>query len=167
MKLSNYKKVINVHAIISLAIGVASLACSVMTQFFDIMFHPLGSAQTQMLWSVAAVAIAMIQYLYTKNILKKRVLSVAYNDTLEEKTTAYMRLMLQSFYFSAFALTAITAICIFVDNSLLLCLELIVLVFSIMLLKPSAYRMKVDLQLSDDDVAKIYGDNWDKKQKLT
>ena len=70
--------------------------------------------------------------------------------------------MLQSFYMSALSLVAIAALSIFVQNSMLICLEGLVLIFSVMLLKPSAYRMKMDLQLSEKEIAGIYGENWNK-----
>jgi hypothetical protein len=63
---------------------------------------------------------------------------------------------------SALSLAAIALLSCFVQNNILICLEGLVFLFSVMLLKPSVYRMKMDLQLSEKEIAGIYGENWDK-----
>ncbi len=162
MTIQHYRKSITLQASILLGVGVISLIFCVLTQINASFSSPIQSKTTQILLAMGAVLIAAIQYLYTRNILKNRISRLLYLDTLEEKVSKYHTLMLQSFYMSALSLVAIAALSIFVQNSMLICLEGLVLIFSVMLLKPSAYRMKMDLQLSEKEIAGIYGENWNK-----
>ncbi|MBQ6726148.1 MAG: hypothetical protein IJQ89_06165 [Bacteroidales bacterium] len=108
------------------------------------------------------VFIAALQYIYTRNILKNRLAQLLNLDTPEQKVSKYHSLMLQSFYISMLSLVTIAVLSCFVQNSILICLEGLVFLFSVMLLKPSAYRMKMDLQFSEKEIAGIYGENWNK-----
>lgn len=157
MTLNTYRKNINLHAIIAFFIEVVSLIMCALTQFRFLFARPMENDKMQMLLAVAAVLIAVFQCFYTRNMLRKRVIALLDLDTTEQKISAYYKLMLRGFYVSALSLVAITVICFFVSNNLLVCLELLLLVFSFILLTPSAYRIKSDLQLSADDVKKIYG----------
>ncbi len=162
MTIERYKKNINLHAATTLCVGVISLVFSILTQIFGFFSSPVGNLKTQITLAFVAIGLAVFQFFYTRNILKKRLSSLANLETIEQKVSRYYSLMLQSLYISAFTLSAIAAVSIFVENSLLVCLEALVFVFSFMLLKPSAYRIKMDIQLSESDVARIYGENWNK-----
>ena len=162
MTKGKYKKSINLHFSIMLCIGVISLIFCILTQFNASFSRPVESHTTQIVLAMVTVLIAALQYFYTRNILKNRLARLLNLDTPEEKVSKYHSLMLQSFYMSAFSLAAIALLSCFVQNSILICLEGLVFLFSVMLLKPSAYRMKMDLQLSEKEIAGIYGENWDK-----
>lgn len=162
MTKEKYKKSINLHFSVMVCIGVISLVFCVLTQFNSLFSSPAESNTTQIILAMTAVLIAVLQHFYTRNILKNRLANIPNLDTIEQKVSKYHQLMLLSFYVSAFSLVAIAVLCFFVQNSLLICIEALVLVFSVMLLKPSAYRIKSDLQLSENDIAKIYGENWNK-----
>lgn len=162
MTKEKYKKSINLHFSVMVCIGVISLVFCVLTQFNSLFSSPAESNTTQIILAMTAVLIAVLQHFYTRNILKNRLANIPNLDSIEQKVSKYHQLMLLSFYVSAFSLVAIAVLCYFVQNSLLICVEVLVLVFSVMLLKPSAYRIKSDLQLSENDIAKIYGENWNK-----
>lgn len=162
MSKEKYKKSINLHFSVMVCIGVISLVFCVLTQFNSLFSSPAGSNTTQIILAMTAVLIAVLQHFYTRNILKNRLANIPNLDTIEQKVSKYHQLMLLSFYVSAFSLVVIAVLCFFVQNSLLICIEVLVLVFSVMLLKPSAYRIKSDLQLSENDIANIYGENWNK-----
>lgn len=162
MSKEKYKKSINLHFSVMVCIGVISLVFCVLTQFNSLFSSPAESNTTQIILAMTAVLIAVLQHFYTRNILKNRLANIPNLDTIEQKVSKYHQLMLLSFYVSAFSLVAIAVLCYFVQNSLLICIEVLVLVFSVMLLKPSAYRIKSDLQLSENDIANIYGENWNK-----
>ena len=134
----------------------------VLTQFSALFSQPAESHTTQIILAMLTVLIAALQYIYTRNILKNRLARLLNLDTPEQKVSKYHSLMLQSFYMSALSLAAIAVLSCFVQNSILICLEGLVFLFSVMLLKPSAYRMKMDLQLSEKEIAGIYGENWNK-----
>lgn len=162
MTIERYRKSINLHAVTGLVIGSVSLVFCALTQFSNIFAVPRPDSKIQLALAFLVVLIAVIQYLYTRNILKKRLLSIVNMDSLAAKVDRYHNMMLQSFYLSAFSLVAMAVLCLFVDNTMLVCLEGLVLLFSVMLLKPSAYRLKMDLDLPEAGVAKIYGNDWDK-----
>ena len=162
MTKEKYKKSINLHFSVMVCIGVISLVFCVLTQFNSLFSSPAESNTTQIILAMTAVLIAVLQHFYTRNILKNRLANIPNLDSIEQKVSKYHQLMLLSFYVSAFSLVAIAVLCYLVQNSLLICVEVLVLVFSVMLLKPSAYRIKSDLQLSENDIAKIYGENWNK-----
>ena len=162
MTKEKYKKSINLHFSVMVCVGVISLVFCVLTQFNSLFSSPAKSNTTQIILAMTAVLIAVLQHFYTRNILKNRLANLLNIDTIEQKVSKYHQLMLLSFYVSAFSLVAIAFLCYFVQNSLLICVEALVLVFSVMLLKPSAYRIKSDLQLSENDTAEIYGENWNK-----
>lgn len=162
MTLERYRKNINLHAVIALVIGSISLVICALTQFTNVFPFAKPGYRIQMVLAIVAVLIALMQYLYTRNILKKRLLSLVNSDSLEHKVDRYFRLMLQTFYMSALSILLIALICLHVYNTLLVCLGGLVLLFSVMLLRPSAYRMKIDLDLSDKDMEIIYGKNWNK-----
>ena len=162
MTKGKYKKSINLHFSIMLCIGVISLVFCILSQFNASFSKPAESHTTQILLAMLTVLIAALQYFYTRNILKNRLARLLNLDTSEQKVSKYHSLMLQSFYMSALSLVAIALLSCFVQNSILICLEGLVFLFSVILLKPSAYRMKMDLQLSEKEIAGIYGENWDK-----
>ena len=162
MSKEKYKKSINLHFSVMVCIGAISLVFCILTQFNSLFSSPAESNTTQIILAMTAVLIAVLQHFYTRNILKNRLANIPNLDTIEQKVSKYHQLMLLSFYVSAFSLVAIAVLCYFVQNSLLICIEVLVLVFSVMLLKPSAYRIKSDLQLSENDIANIYGENWNK-----
>ncbi len=164
MTKGKYKKSINLHFSIMLCIGVISLIFCILTQFNASFSKPAESHTTQIVLAMATVLIAALQYFYTRNILKNRLARLLNLDTSKQKVSKYHSLMLQSFYMSALSLVAIALLSCFVQNNILICLEGLVFLFSVMLLKPSAsaYRMKMDLQLSEKEIAGIYGENWDK-----
>lgn len=162
MTLERYRKNINLHAVIALVIGSISLVICVLAQFTNLFSIAKPGYRIQMLLAIAAVLIALMQFLYTRNVLKKRLLSLVNSDSLEHKVDRYYRLMLQTFYMSALSIMLIALICLYVYNTLVVCLSGLVLLFSVMLLSPSAYRMKIDLDLSDKDMEIIYGKNWNK-----
>ena len=162
MTKERYKKSINHHAILAFILGTLALIFCVLTQVTSTFSQPIDSGKTQIALAMAAVLVSVAQYLYTRNILKKRLAQLQNLDTIEQKVSRYYSLMLQSFYMSAVSLAVISAISYSVSNSMLVCLEAVVFLFSVMLLKPSAYRMKMDLELSEKEMALIYGENWDK-----
>lgn len=162
MTKEKYKKSINTHFLLMVCVGVISLVYCVLTQFSSLFSKPAESRTTQIILAMLTVFIAALQYIYTRNILKKRIARLLNLDTPEQKVSKYHSLMLQSFYISMLSLVAIAVLSCFVQNSILICLEGLVFLFSVMLLKPSAYRMKMDLQFSEKEIAGIYGENWNK-----
>ncbi len=162
MTKEKYKKSINTHFLLMVCVGVISLVYCVLTQFSSLFSKPAESRTTQIILAMLTVFIAALQYIYTRNILKNRLARLLNLDTPEQKVSKYHSLMLQSFYISMLSLVAIAVLSCFVQNSILICLEGLVFLFSVMLLKPSAYRMKMDLQFSEKEIAGIYGENWNK-----
>lgn len=162
MTKEKYKKSINTHFLLMVCVGVISLVYCVLTQFSSLFSKPAESRTTQIILAMLTVFIAALQYIYTRNILKNRLARLLNLDTPEQKVSKYHSLMLQSFYISMLSLVAIAVLSCFVQNSILICLEGLVFLFSVMLLKPSAYRMKMDLQFSESEIAGIYGENWNK-----
>lgn len=162
MTKEKYKKSINTHFLLMVCVGVISLVYCVLTQFNSLFSKPAESRTTQIILAMLTVFIAALQYIYTRNILKNRLARLLNLDTPEQKVSKYHSLMLQSFYISMLSLVAIAVLSCFVQNSILICLEGLVFLFSVMLLKPSAYRMKMDLQFSESEIAGIYGENWNK-----
>lgn len=162
MTKEKYKKSINTHFLLMVCVGVISLVYCVLTQFSSLFSKLAESRTTQIILAMLTVFIAALQYIYTRNILKKRLARLLNLDTPEQKVSKYHSLMLQSFYISMLSLVAIAVLSCFVQNSILICLEGLVFLFSVMLLKPSAYRMKMDLQFSESEIAGIYGENWNK-----
>lgn len=160
MDIIRYRKLINCHAFVALALGIVAFALCIVSQTCNADTPRSASSKSQMALAILAVAVAVFQYVFTRNVLKRRILNLVNLDTVNEKVSRYYKLMLTSFYLTALSLMAITAIAFFVDNSMLLCLEALVAVFAVILLKPSAYRLKTDLQLADADIATIYGENW-------
>ncbi len=160
MNITHYRKRINLHAFVALALGIVAISLCIVSQICNTAAIRPSSPKIQIALAIVAVGVAVFQYVFTRNVLKHRILNLVNLDSATEKVSQYYKLMLTSFYLTAFSLMAITAIAFFVDNSMLLCLEALVAVFAVMLLKPSAYRLKTDLHLADADIAAIYGENW-------
>lgn len=162
MSKEKYKFSINLHSALALSAGLLSITFCVLTQFGTGFSKPLQSLNIQIGLVLFAVLVAVLQYIYTRNIMKKQLAKLLNFDTIDDKVAKYHSLMVRSFYLSAFSLVTIAALSFFVTNNLLPCLAGLVLLFSVMLLKPSAHRMKMDLQLSEKEIAEIYGDKWNK-----
>ena len=165
MTLEKYPSKIKIQAIVACVIGVISLIFCALTQFTRSVNFLLDDEKMQMCLVIVAVFLAVFQYIYIRTIMKKRLEKATYS-TFEERIGIYYRENVLAYWISVLALCLMSVIGLFVDNTLLVGLVALMLVFSIMILNPDPCRMKIDLGLSDEEVAKVYGENRDKtKQK--
>lgn len=164
MTVKNYPSKVKRQALLSCIVGTLLLVFSALTQFLRNFNFMLEDSKKQMLLVVAAVFLAAFQYVYLRTIMKRRLQRAAYS-TFEERIGVYYRENVLAYWISVSVLLLMSVIGLFVDNTLLVGLVALVLVFSIMILNPDPCRMKMDLNLTDEEVAKVYGDKWNEVEE--
>ncbi len=164
MTVKNYPSKVKRQALLSCIVGALLLIFSALTQFLRNFNFMLEDEKKQMILVVAAVFLAVFQYVYLRTIMKRRLQRATYS-TFEERIGVYYRENVLAYWISVLVLLLMSVIGLFVDNTLLVGLVALMLVFSIMILNPDPCRMKIDLNLTDEEVAKVYGDKWNEVEE--
>lgn len=162
--MEKYPSKVKMQAALACVAGVIALAFSALTQFLRNFNFLLDDERMQMALVIAAVFLAAFQYVYIRTIMKKRLQRASYS-TFEERIGVYYRENVLAYWISAFVLLLMAAIGLFVNNTLLVGLVALMLVFSIMILNPDPCRLKMDLNLTDEEVARVYGDEWNETKE--
>ncbi len=163
MKMQEYPKKIKKQATITV-LSIALFFIGVCVAGFTGFGFPVHHAALQMALSICMVLLAIIALIVLQNYSKKQYCIIAQQKILETKVEQYARLLTKLHLITLVIALLISVLSLCLPNISLYggALLFLILLLHITVLYPNPYTLKLRLQLTDEEMNRIYGNHWKK-----
>ena len=125
---------------------------------------PMQSDYVNRWMLVAGSVLAVLSLSMALLVIRKQVTRLRQTESLEAKLTGYAN-YIRSLYLSILAVVVILCAMTVVSSQNVLLMLAMVTVLMLILAYPNIYKVKVDLGLTDEEMASLYGDQYMAEQK--
>ncbi|MBR3828146.1 MAG: hypothetical protein IKJ40_02445 [Bacteroidales bacterium] len=114
---------------------------------------------TRRLFLMVGLVLAVGEIAMALFAMRKQTPRLRQMDTVDEKLSAYRRLVGTIYYSSLFVVLVVSAIIVITHENTMIMLLLLLFV-TLVLNYPNMYKMKADMGLLDDEMAELFGSNY-------